>query len=79
MQQRLIIVATGRTRYRGSAIGALQKADGYGINRAITRSQNSAPSKPPKIVAMNGYLFEVFDERTGKRRRHSKRPAQGDT
>jgi hypothetical protein len=35
----------------------LQKADGYGINRAIGRSQNSSPSKPPKMAAMDGESF----------------------
>jgi HNH endonuclease len=35
----------------------LQKADGYGINRAIARSQNSSPSKPPKMDAMDGVFF----------------------
>jgi 5-methylcytosine-specific restriction endonuclease McrA len=35
----------------------LQKADGYGINRAIARSQNSSPSKPPKMAVMDGVSF----------------------
>jgi len=33
------------------------KADGYGINRAGARSQNSSPPKPPKIAAMDGVSF----------------------
>jgi hypothetical protein len=36
--------------------------DGYGINLAIARSQNSSPSKPPKMAAMGGYPFEVSDD-----------------
>jgi hypothetical protein len=35
----------------------LHKADGYGINRAGARSQNSSPSKPPKMAAMDGVSF----------------------
>jgi 5-methylcytosine-specific restriction endonuclease McrA len=35
----------------------LQKADGYGINRAGARSQNSSPSKPPKMAAVDGVSF----------------------
>ncbi len=35
----------------------LQKADGYRINRAGARSQNSSPSKPPKMAAMEGVSF----------------------
>jgi hypothetical protein len=35
----------------------LQKADGYGINRAGTRSQNSSPPKRPKMVAVDGVSF----------------------
>jgi len=35
----------------------LQKADGYGINRASARSQNSSPSKLTKMFAMEGVSF----------------------
>jgi 5-methylcytosine-specific restriction endonuclease McrA len=35
----------------------LHKSDGYGINRAIARSQNSSPSKPPKMASMDGVSF----------------------
>jgi 5-methylcytosine-specific restriction endonuclease McrA len=35
----------------------LQKADGYGINRAGARSQNSSPSKLTKMFAMEGVSF----------------------
>jgi hypothetical protein len=35
----------------------IHRADGYGINRAIARSQNSSPSKPPKMAAMDGVSF----------------------
>jgi 5-methylcytosine-specific restriction endonuclease McrA len=35
----------------------IHKADGYGINRAIARSQNSSPSKPPKMAAMDWVSF----------------------
>ncbi len=35
----------------------IHKADGYGINRASARSQNSSPSKPPKMAAMDGVSF----------------------
>jgi hypothetical protein len=35
----------------------LQKADGYGINRAGARSQNSSPPKRPKMVAVDGVSF----------------------
>jgi 5-methylcytosine-specific restriction endonuclease McrA len=32
----------------------IHRADGYGINRAGARSQNSSPSKPPKMAAVDG-------------------------
>jgi hypothetical protein len=35
----------------------LQKADGYGINRAGARSQNSSPPKPPNMAAVDGVSF----------------------
>jgi HNH endonuclease len=35
----------------------LQKADGYGINHAGARSQNSSPSKLTKMFAMEGVSF----------------------
>ena len=35
----------------------LHKADGYGINRAYARSQNSSPSKLTKMFAMDGVSF----------------------
>jgi 5-methylcytosine-specific restriction endonuclease McrA len=35
----------------------IHKADGYGINRAGARSQNSSPSKPPKMAAVDGVSF----------------------
>jgi 5-methylcytosine-specific restriction endonuclease McrA len=38
----------------------LHKADGYRINRAGARSQNSSPSKLTKMFAVEEYPFEVF-------------------
>jgi 5-methylcytosine-specific restriction endonuclease McrA len=35
----------------------IHRADGYGINRAGARSQNSSPSKPPKMAAVDGVSF----------------------
>jgi 5-methylcytosine-specific restriction endonuclease McrA len=35
----------------------IHRADGYGINRAVAQSQNSSPSKPPKMAAMDGVSF----------------------
>jgi RRXRR protein len=35
----------------------IHRADGYGINRAIARSQNSSPSKLTKMFAMEGVSF----------------------
>jgi 5-methylcytosine-specific restriction endonuclease McrA len=35
----------------------IQRADGYVINRAGARSQNSSPLKPPKMAAVDGVSF----------------------
>jgi 5-methylcytosine-specific restriction endonuclease McrA len=35
----------------------IHKADGYVINRAGARSQNSSPPKPPKMAAVDGVSF----------------------
>ena len=35
----------------------IHRADGYGINRAIARFQNSSPPKPPKMAAVDEVSF----------------------
>jgi hypothetical protein len=35
----------------------IQRADCYGIDRALARSQNSSPSKLTKMFAMEGVSF----------------------